>query len=76
MNSKLFRLNPKDLGKGLIVAVLAALFAYLASLMEVPGFSLDTLDWAVLLKVAITAALGYLGKNFVSDSEGKVLGKI
>ena len=74
--SKLFSLNSSDYAKGLVVAVLAAVFAYLSSLLSNPNFDLMTVDWGSLMKVAITAGIAYLGKNFFSTSDGKVLGKI
>lgn len=74
--SDLFKLNTHDFVKGAVVAVLAAVFTYLASAMNAPGFDLATLDWQYLLKVAVTTFFAYSGKNLISDSQGKVLGKI
>ena len=76
MPSNLFRLGQSDFIKGVVVAVAAALFTYLASALNAPGFSFASLDWAYIMKIAVTAFVGYVGKNFLSDSQGKVFGKI
>jgi len=74
--SDLFNLNWSDVAKGLVVAVFAAVITYLAALVQVPGFDLTTINWQGVLSVAVIAGISYLGKNFVSDSNGKVLGAI
>ena len=71
MNSSLFKLSVNDLVKGLIVAILTALVAYLGDLT-----TLLTADPTLILKIAITSGISYLLKNLVSDENGKVLGKI
>jgi len=67
--STLFKLNSQDLVKGLIVAILTALIAYLGDLT-----TLLSADPTLILKIAITAGISYLLKNFISDENGKVLG--
>lgn len=74
--SNLFSLGKSDFIKGLIVAILAPVFMALANILNAPGFNFETLDWVSLLKIGFIAGLSYLAKNFFSDSEGKVLGKI
>jgi hypothetical protein len=76
MISQLFRLNLKDLSKGLVVSVLGAVLAFGAAILQAPGFSFAAIDWAGLIKVALGAGLAYLVKNFISDENGRVLGKI
>lgn len=71
MNSDLFKLNITDLAKGLLVAVLAAVVTTLGHALNAPGFDFATYDWSTLMSVAMTAALAYLSKNFLSDSNGK-----
>lgn len=70
--SGLFRLNMSDLVKGLVVAVTSAVFTTVAQLINAPGFDLYTFDWALVLKIAVSAAVGYLGKNLITDAEGTV----
>lgn len=74
-NSKLFRINYKDVLKGLMVACLSAVFLKLATALNVPGFSFSSYDWAGLLQVAIASGVGYISKQFFSDSQGTPLGK-
>lgn len=71
MNSELFKLNLTDLAKGLIVAVLAAVVTAFGHALNAPGFDFATFDWSTLMSVAVSAALAYLSKNFLSDQNGK-----
>lgn len=75
MQSQLFRLGWRDLGKGLIVSIATAVvLAFQAQLMD-PAFSLATANYMFFAQVALSAGIAYLAKNLVSDQEGKVLGK-
>ena len=76
MKSFLFKLDGNDLLKGLIVAVLGAVFATLAQWFNMPGFDLATFDWTELFKVGFLAGFAYLSKNFLSDDRGRVLGAV
>jgi len=40
------------------------------------GLSFADWDWNFILGAAITSGFGYLGKNFLSDTNGKVGGMI
>ena len=71
MNSQLFKLNAKDFGKGLLIAVLTAVFASAAQLLQVSGLNLD---WWQLLSVAVSAGVAYISKNFLTSEDGKILG--
>ena len=70
MNSPLFKLNLKDLARGAVVAILAAIFPIVQGALSGGAFDLES-----VLKVAAGALLGYLAKNFLSV-DGKLLGKI
>ncbi len=74
--SKFLTLNWADLFKGLATAVFSAVILFLADVLKVPGFELGALPWDTILKVALTAGLGYLAKNWLSTSDGKVAGVI
>ena len=74
--SSLFKLNLKDLSKGLVVAVLVVVVGAIQSMLGTHGLDFASYDWAGILDVAWKAAVAYLGKNLISDSDGKVLGKI
>jgi hypothetical protein len=70
MDSPIFRINLKDIIKGLIVAVFAAVLTYIQNSLS------DGIDWGMILQIAITTGLAYLSKNLLTDDSGKVLGKI
>lgn len=74
MPAKLFRIGLNDVGKGLMVAVFAAVFTQLASALNTPGFDFATFDWIGLFKIAMASCVGYLAKNFLTDSQGNILG--
>lgn len=76
MNSNFLKLNIQDLSRGLVVAVLAAIFTSLALMLNSPDFSFATFEYGEVLRIAIITALSYLSKNLLSDESGKVLGKI
>jgi hypothetical protein len=71
MPSGIFRLNSNDLIKGVVMAVIGAVVTYLSS----PTVDLASVDWGYVVKTALIVAISYLAKNFVTDSEGKVVGK-
>jgi hypothetical protein len=70
MNSTMFTLNWKDIGKGLITAILAAVLAYVLQLLNAPGFSFHMINWADIARIGFAAGVGYIIKNFLSDSQG------
>lgn len=69
MNSGIFKLNWRDLLKGLIVAGLAALFYGLIQVL--PSLHLDP-----VVQLVLSAILGYLSKNLATDENGKLGGKL
>lgn len=74
--SNFLKLNLGDLGRGLVVAVFAAVFTQLASVLNTPGFELAGFDWTETLRIAFAAAVGYLSKNMLTDSSGKFMGRM
>lgn len=78
MNSKLFKLNGQDFLKGAVSAIFAAVVFALGSVVNQAGFDVFSADWAQVVATMINAALaafvGYIGKNFISDSEGVPFG--
>jgi len=72
--SPVFKLYQHDYIKGAVVAILAALFTYLAGALNAPGFDLAQIDWQYILKIAFTAFVGYIAKNFVTSENGKIGG--
>lgn len=76
MNSQMFKLNLSDLAKGAVVALIGAILMALEQALTAHGLDLASYDWGSILNMGIVAGVGYLTKNFMSDSQGKVLGKI
>ena len=70
--SKIFTLNVQDAIKGVIVAVLSAVIALILSMLQ-NGVAID---WKSVGVTALIAGLGYITKNFLSDDQGKLGGKI
>lgn len=67
--SNIFKLNWRDLVKGLVVVTLAALFYALIQLL--PTFNIP-----VWLQQVLSVILGYLAKNLATDENGQLGGKI
>ena len=72
MNSAFLKLNTRDFTRGLVVAILGAVFAYVSTILE----GNVAVDWGYLLKVAATAGAAYLSKNLMTSEDGKILGKL
>jgi len=78
--SELFKLNSSDFVKGIVMAAIVGFLLPVAAAVQTPNFSIMTVDWHQVLVLAINGAIvggiGYLVKNFLSDNQGKVFGRI
>lgn len=74
--SELFTLTNNDFIKGLAVAILSAVLTWFLQLLEMPTFDFATFSWFEGVRIGMVAGIAYVIKNFASDSEGKLLGKI
>lgn len=72
MNSKFFSVSVKDVVNGLVIAVIGAI----AGIIDLNTFNLFAADWNEIGKIAISAAVIYLVKKFITAENGKVLGRI
>lgn len=72
----MFKLNLSDLLKGLVVAVAAPMVSALGAALSIPGFDFMVYDWKHLAALGVVAGLGYILKNFFTDTQGKFMGKI
>lgn len=70
----MFTLNLADFGKGLFVAVLAAVAIQLLAVVNTPGFDFSLFNWSETARVALASGLGYIVKNFITDKQGNILG--
>lgn len=79
-NTGMWKLSLSDSMKALITAVFTAVFVAVYGFVSQADFNLFTADWGAILSQALSvgfaAAIGYLGKNLVTDKQGKVFGKI
>ena len=71
MNSLFLKLNINDFTKGLILAVITAILGALYQLLQTKGFAISGIDIQEILKLALTAFIGYLSKNLLTNSSGK-----
>src|SRR6266516_575971 len=80
VQSSLLKLDIHDFAKGAVTAVFSAVIVALGSMVSTPGFNVFATDWKATLniafQVAVAAFLGYIGKNYLTDADGKVFGKI
>ena len=75
--SSLFRLNVRDFAKGVFLAVLAAVITPVLAAANTGDFNaLISLDWGKIGSTALTVFIAYLLKNLLSDSNGRILGRI
>lgn len=78
--SDMFKLDWKDVARGAVSAVVAAVALAVYGVFSTPDFNLFAVDWNHVFQLAINAAasgfVGYLGKRFLTDQDGKVFGKI
>lgn len=72
MNSPFLNIDFNDLGKGLILAVLTSVMTVIYSTVQTGSLSFD---WKLIATTAITAALGYLMKNLLTNSKGQTFKK-
>lgn len=78
MNKGMYKLGGNDFFKGAVTAVFTGVVVTLYSLVTQADFNVFTADWGRILNdvmnVGFAAFLGYIGKNFLSDEEGKFAG--
>ena len=74
--SKLFNLNSNDFIKGVVVAFMAAILGGLQQALTAHGVDVAAYDWGFIFNLGVTAGLGYLTKNWMTDSSGKIFGAI
>ena len=78
--SDLFKLNWRDVAKGVVVAIFAGALLPLLAAIQSPTFNFATADWSTIISLAVNGGLagfaGYIAKNFFSDSEGRVGGVV
>lgn len=71
MKSNFLNLNFRDLAKGLLTAIITAISAYLYEAIQ--SGDLTAIDWKFVGTTALIAAIGYLTKNLLTNSDGEPL---
>ncbi|CAB5226046.1 hypothetical protein UFOVP756_37 [uncultured Caudovirales phage] len=67
-NSKLFSINLKEIGKGLLTAILSSVIAGLTG-----GLQTGVIDPQLIGVTAMSAGLGYIGRKLVTNSDDQFL---
>lgn len=74
----MFNVSSKEIINGAVNAVVAAVVVGLYGIVTTSGFDVFQADWSTILKSVINWAfagfIGSFGKNFLTNSEGKILG--
>ena len=70
MKSKFLSLNTKDFIKGLFLSVLTSVLTIIYSSLQSGSL---TIEWKAVGTAAITAALAYITKNYLTNSEDQIL---
>jgi len=70
--SDLFKLDWKDAVKGVVMAVLASVLVFVQQSVA----SSAPIDWSQIWQIGWAAGLGYILKNFFTDEDGKLMGKL
>jgi len=71
--SNLFSLNWKDLLKGFLVAVLAALLTGVYQALQAGTIAFTWVFWQPIVLSAVGGGIAYLLKNFIQNSSGEIL---
>ncbi len=75
----MWRLRARDFLRGAFIAILTGMGMAVLGLVG-PQFDLFTVDWASLGHTAVNAGVvafvSYLTKNLVTDSDGRIFGRL
>ena len=74
MKSELFKLAQSDWLKGLAMVIVVSILTVIYTAL--PKVGLAGIDWGMVLQTGLTAGIGYIIKQFGTDGEGKLGGKI
>jgi hypothetical protein len=74
MTSTLFSLNTRDFVKGLLVAIFTPVVLYVGQILQAASTGgTFSPDWHVMVSVGVSAGIGYLTKNVITNSQGAIL---
>lgn len=72
MKSKLFNLETKDAIKALVIAIFTPILTNVITALEAGSFNID---WKSTLLIGLGAGMAYIGKNWLTNSDDKLLKK-
>jgi len=72
MKSSIFTLNKLDFVKGLVIAVLTSIITIIYDTVQLGSL---TFDWKAITTAAASAALAYILKNLLTNSNDEFLKK-
>lgn len=79
-NSAFGKLKANDFVRGAVTAVFAAIIMVVYGYIQQPDFNVFDANWGAILAQAFNSAVisfvAYLGKNAVTDSNGKIFGAL
>jgi hypothetical protein len=70
--SKFFQLNMSDFVKGLIIAVLTVIVTSVGDIIATGNFP-TAAQWKIIGLAALSAAIAYIIKNLLTNSQGQFL---
>ena len=70
--SSFMRVNILDFTKGIITAIFGAIGGIILPIIQSGSF---TIDWSTVIKAAVAAAFGYMGKQLFTNSDGQFMKK-
>jgi len=74
MNTGLFKLGWQDFAKGALVSVVTAVLGTLGTSLS-SGHVPTGAEWKSIGLLALSSLVAYLGKNFITNSDGTIGGK-
>lgn len=76
----LYTIQVRDIILGIIVAVFSAAGISVIGIFQTQGFDVFSADWSYISKLAVNGGfggfIGYVSKNWLSNSKGEFLGKV
>ena len=80
MESKMYSWSGNDVVRSITTSVFVAIIAVLYGLTSQADFNVFTTDWGAILGLTVNAVfttfIARMAEKFVTDSDGKVFGKI
>ena len=76
IQSALLKLNSNDFIKEAVLVVIVSVLDAIQQGLTAYGLNLAAYNWGSIGQVALTAGIGYLVKNLLTNSDGAVVGVV